>query len=38
MTRFSPKYVHDFNVILEDPEVDIVVEAMGRQRNRLMNL
>ena len=23
------KVVHDFNVILEDPEVDIVVETMG---------
>lgn len=23
------KVIHDFNVILEDPEVDIVVETMG---------
>ena len=26
------KVVHDFNVILEDPEVDIVVETMGGTR------
>lgn len=29
------KVVHDFNVILEDPEVDIVVETMA-ERDRLM--
>lgn len=31
------KVVHDFNVILDDPEISIVVETMGG-RNRRMNM